>query len=83
MMDAEWSGHWVAPFMPMLLIALPFAIGNYFLAQRLDRQPWLWALLTLIPIVNYLFMLYVGYMVVYAVLDRLPAARGPSPGNPA
>ncbi len=82
MMYGEWSGHGMVPFLPMLLIALPFAIGNYFLAQRLGQQPWLWALLTLIPIVNYFFMLYVAYMVVYAVLDRLPG-RGASPGDPA
>jgi len=81
MMYGGWEGHGLMPFLPMLLIALPFAIGNYFLAQRLNQPPWVWAVLSLIPIVNYLFMLYVGYTVLFAVLDRLSPGRRPSEGG--
>mgnify|MGYP003571125350 FL=1 len=81
MMYGGWEGHGFMPFLPMLLIALPFAIGNYFLAERLKQPSWLWALLTLIPLVNYFFMLYVAYMVVYAVLDRLAPREASSEGG--
>ena len=74
------TGHGAMPLMPivwMLLVFVQFAIGNYFLAQRLGKPAGLWVVLTLIPIVNYVFMLYVGYFVLYAVLDRLEALRRP------
>ncbi|HVJ51413.1 MAG TPA: hypothetical protein VM689_03080 [Aliidongia sp.] len=31
-----------------------------------------WAVLSLIPVVNFIFMYYVIYQVIYGVLDRLP-----------
>ena len=77
-MYGGFEGHGWMPFLPMLLISLPFAIGNYHLAQRLDRGPWQWAVLTLVPVVNYFFMVYVVYTVVCAILDRL-APRAPVP----
>lgn len=73
---AEWHGMMFGmPFLWMVLVFVPFAIGNHFLAGRLNREPWLWAVLTLVPLVNYFFLLYVGYTVVYAVLDRLAALQ--------
>ncbi len=63
-------------FVPFALIGIAFAIGNYFLARRIDgASPVLWAVLSLIPGVNLIFFYYVAYKVVFAVLDRLP--RGP------
>lgn len=50
-----------------------FAIGNYFIAKRLGKTKWLWALLTLIPGVNFIFLYYMIYQIIYAILDRLPA----------
>jgi hypothetical protein len=50
-----------------------FAIGNYFIAKRLGKTKWLWALLTLIPGVNIVFLYYMIYQIIYGILDRLPA----------
>ncbi|MEQ9335445.1 hypothetical protein [Thalassobaculum sp.] len=75
MMYGGWEGHGLGPLLPMLVMAVPFAIGNYLLARRLGQTPWLWAAVTLIPVANYFFMIFVAYTVVFAVLDRLATSR--------
>lgn len=63
-------------FLPLVLLMIPLAIGNFFLARRIDgASPVLWAILSPIPMVNGLFLYYVGYKVVFTVLDRLRALR--------
>jgi hypothetical protein len=58
-------------FLPLVLITIAFAIGNGFLAVRLDRNAPMWVILSLIPIVNFWFGIYVAYQVVFFVIDRL------------
>lgn len=55
-----------------IVASIFFAIGNYFLAKRLGKTKWLWALLTLIPGVNIVFLYYMIYQIIYGILDRLP-----------
>ena len=55
---------------------IPLAIGNYFLAGRLGRNPVLWAVLTVIPVVNFVFLYVAMYRVVFYVLDRLNELSG-------
>ncbi len=60
-----------APFVSFVLLAIPFAIGNGYLARRLNHNVALWVILTLIPIVNWFFAIYVVYTAVFYVIDRL------------
>jgi len=64
-------GFQFTAFVPLILFAIPIAIGNYFLAGRMGRNKVLWVVLTLIPIVNFIFIYYVMYVVVLYVLDKL------------
>lgn len=59
------------PFIMWGLLGIPFAFGNAFLARRLGKSVALWAILSIIPIVNFVFIYYIAYTVIYAVLDRL------------
>jgi hypothetical protein len=59
--------------LPFFILMLPFAIGNYALAGRLGRSRAGWLILSLIPLVNYFFLIYVAYVVVLRVLDSLAA----------
>ncbi len=60
--------------LPLIIFSLPLAIGNFFLARRIDNAvPVQWLILTLIPIVNLIFLYYITYKVVFAILDRLNA----------
>lgn len=57
--------------LPWMLMSIPMAFGNYFLARRLDRNPILWAMLSLVPILNFFFLLYIYYVLIFRVLDYL------------
>jgi hypothetical protein len=57
----------------MTLLSTGAAIGNGFLAARLNKSVALWVILSLIPIYNLFFLYYVGYVVVSRVLGRLNA----------
>jgi len=66
--------------LPLVIVSLPLAIGNFFLARRIDHAvPVQWLILTLIPIVNLIFLYYVAYKVVFAILDRLKALQANKP----
>jgi hypothetical protein len=70
------QGHAYAfafPFIVWGVLGIPFAFGNAFLARRLGKSAALWAILSLIPFVNFVFFYYVAYRIVYALLDRLAA----------
>lgn len=60
------------PLLLFELIAVMFAIGFAKIARRVGRNPVLWAVLSLIPLVNYFFWPYALFAVVVPhMLDRL------------
>jgi uncharacterized membrane protein (DUF485 family) len=54
-----------------IVFSIPFAIGNGYLASRLGRNVAAWVVLTLVPVINTVFMIYVIYIALYALFDRL------------
>lgn len=85
--DPQMMG--MASFFPILLlvlIAVLFAFGFAKLAGRVGHGPVLWAVLSLIPLVNYFFWIYAGFVVVLHMLDRLnaiaPRAATSTPARP-
>lgn len=70
-------------FLPMIVIFIGFAIGNYFIADRMGRNKIVWVILTLIPIVNFIFLYYVIYSVILYILDKLNGlSEGPNRAAP-
>ncbi len=63
-------------FLPLVLLSIPMAYGNYLIAKRINRSGAIWALLTLLPFVNYFFLFYVFYVVILAMFDRLNSIVG-------
>ncbi|MGH7015360.1 MAG: hypothetical protein ACREEL_14640 [Stellaceae bacterium] len=47
------------------------AIGNGFIAHRLGHSVTLWVILSLIPILNYFFYIFVIYATVLGIIKRL------------
>lgn len=47
------------------------AIGNGFIAHRLGHSVVLWVILSLIPILNYFFYIFVIYATVLGIIKRL------------
>jgi len=62
-------------FLPLEIICVLLALGMYFLAPRVGGNKWLWVVLSIIPLVNFFFMYYVAFKVVFAILDNLKAIR--------
>jgi len=61
-------------FLPFLLLtSLPFAIGAFYLAPKMGRNRWLWAIVLFLPIVNLIVVYIFFFLVLGAMLDRLNA----------
>jgi hypothetical protein len=79
-MDSDYGSF--APSLPVIIVVvalwIALAVGNGFIARALGKHVVLWVILSLIPIVNYFFYIYIVYAVVLGILHRLNAiaARG-------
>lgn len=74
-MEQDFAGYY--PPLPVIVVFIAFwialAVGNGFIARALGKHVALWVILSLIPIVNYFFYVYIAYAVVLGVLHRLNA----------
>ena len=65
------------PSIPGLVITvalwIALAVGNGFIARALNKHVVLWVILSLIPVVNVFFYIYIFYAVVLGILHRLNA----------
>jgi hypothetical protein len=71
-MDQQ-PGFGIVQLLPLILIGMPFAFGFYHVAGRLGRNGVAWAILSLVPIVNYFFWIYAAFVALLFILDRLRA----------
>ena len=74
-MDQDYGSF--APSLPVLVVFIAswiaLAVGNGFIARALGKHVALWVILSLIPIVNYFFYIYIVYAVILGILHRLNA----------
>jgi hypothetical protein len=74
-MDQNYGSFY--PSLPVLIVMIALwiavAVGNGFIARALGKHVVLWVVLSLIPIVNYFFYIYIVYAVILGVLHRLNA----------
>jgi hypothetical protein len=74
-MDADYGSY--APSLPVVIVVVALwiavAVGNGFIARALGKHVVLWVILSLIPVVNYFFYIYIVYAVVLGILHRLNA----------
>jgi hypothetical protein len=59
---------------PITVVTLPLAWGNYYLAAKSGRSGWLFAALTIIPIVGIGITYYLLYSTLIYALNRLPSS---------
>ncbi len=72
MQDIEVPDMFAFIHMPIfVLLVISVAIGAGFVAQRVGRKPWLWVVLSLVPLVNIFFFIYATFTVILYALDRL------------
>jgi hypothetical protein len=74
-MDQDYGSFYPSLPVIVVLVALwiALAVGNGFIARALGKHVVLWVILSLIPIVNYFFYIYIVYAVVLGILHRLNA----------
>ena len=63
----------ILQLIPITIIGALFSWGNYLLAARTGRSAWLFAVLSLVPIVGLIVVYYTLYSSLRYALDRLPA----------
>jgi hypothetical protein len=59
--------------LPMLILSLPLVIGVFWLAPKMRSNPWVWAILFLIPLVNLFAVQIFLIRIAGKILDRLNA----------
>lgn len=57
----------------LLIFGLIFACGFWLVAGRMGRNKWIWAILAIVPFVNFFFYIYATFAILLYVLDRLNA----------
>jgi hypothetical protein len=77
-MDESYTSFY--PSLPVLIVMIALwialAVGNGFIARALRKHVGVWVALSLIPIVNYFFYIYIAYSVVLGILNKLNALEG-------
>ena len=63
----------IAQLLPMTIISLPLAIGVFWLAPKMRSNPWIWAILFLIPVVNLFAVQIFLIRTAGRIFDRLNA----------
>ena len=57
--------------LPLIIFQIPYAVFAGALARRLNGNTAVWVIISLIPLIGFLFMVYVFYRIVTRILDRL------------
>jgi hypothetical protein len=63
----------IMQFLPMLILSLPLVIGVFWLAPKMRSNPWTWAILFVIPLVNLFAVQIFLIRTAGKILDRLNA----------
>ena len=63
----------IIQLLPMIIFSLPLAIGVFWLAPKMRSNPWIWAILFLIPLVNLFAVQVFLIWVAGRIFDRLNA----------
>jgi hypothetical protein len=64
----------IVSLLPFIILSIPLAWGNYFLASRTGRSGILYVVLTLIPVVGNVVTIYLFYRAILFAVDRTRSA---------
>ena len=70
----------IIQFLPMIILSLPLLIGVFWLAPKMRSNPWIWAILFVIPVVNLFAVQIFLIRTAGKILDRLNAIAPAAPG---
>jgi hypothetical protein len=61
----------LAALVPLMIIQIPFAFAALGIAKRVGGRNAVWFIVSIIPLVGFIFIYYVAYRVAASVLDSL------------
>jgi len=53
------------------VVLVVFAIINSFLAKKLGKSPWVWGILTIIPVIGFIINYILLYMTLFSLLESI------------
>ncbi|MFH2046789.1 MAG: hypothetical protein ABIK92_16785 [Pseudomonadota bacterium] len=68
-MEQETAGF--AAFIPLILMTLPIIIFNIFLSKRKGRRPFLYGILSIIPVVGFYLALYLASLTDKTISEKI------------
>lgn len=80
-MQQPTGAELIMQFLPMLILSLPLVIGVFWLAPKMQSNPWIWAILFVIPLVNLFAVQIFLIRTAGKILDRLNAIAPAAPGT--
>jgi hypothetical protein len=66
----------ILQLLPMIIFSLPLAIGVFWLAPKMRSNPWIWAVLFLVPGINLFAVQIFLIRVAGRIFDRHRPGRG-------
>lgn len=63
----------IIQFIPLMTLSLIWAWPIFLIAKKQGRNPWLWAILVIIPLVNVVTFSVFWVLTIMTILDRLNA----------
>ncbi len=72
-MQQPTAADLIIQMLPMIIFSLPLAIGVFWLAPKMRSNPWIWAILFLIPLVNLFAVQIFLIRTAGKIFDRLNA----------
>lgn len=75
-MQQPTAADLIIQLLPMIIFSLPLAIGVFWLSPKMRSNPWIWAVLFLIPVVNLFAVQVFVIRVAGRIFDR-PNAIAP------
>jgi hypothetical protein len=68
--------------LPLTIVMIPLAFAAGWLAPKIGDHRWVWVVLFLVPVFNYIAMIVLWFRVAGRILDRLNALA-PAPESDA
>lgn len=78
-MQQPTAADLIIQLLPTIILTIPFVIGAFWLAPKVRSNPWIWAILFVIPLVNLFAVQIFLIRTAGKILDRLNAVAPVTP----
>jgi hypothetical protein len=76
MMETAPAGFDLLSLLPILIFSVPYALAAFWISPKMGANRWVWLVLVLVPVVNWVAGPVFLVLIAGAILDRLNALTG-------